>query len=217
VRHLRGDDWVFVSTDASIVGLLSGQGATNLLTLALVVSTIAYTYFTWNLAKINKNALTESVRQDFERRKPKIVVIVNIKHRVIVDLTIKNIGLGAAENMKMAVNRKFVPFSDADRVSLNEMGPFKESIPAFPSGQEIHIWLSQGFNLNNIVDGENITPAKFTVTIEYSFEGRSFSEETPLNIEAFIDTIADVDEQIEVLKEISTSAKKIAAVIEKRK
>jgi hypothetical protein len=108
---------------------------TALFTVGLTIVTLIYAILTWSISKetkIMRKAQTE----------PNISAIIQSEDESInlIDLIIKNIGLGPAYNVKFEINPDF-----EDRIlrgKLSEIGFIKNGLPYFAPNQEFKIFLT---------------------------------------------------------------------------
>jgi hypothetical protein len=108
---------------------------TALFTVGLTIVTLIYAILTWSISKetkIMRKAQTE----------PNISAIIQSEDESInlIDLIIKNIGLGPAYNVKFKINPDF-----EDRIiggKLSEIGFIKNGLPYFAPNQEFKIFLT---------------------------------------------------------------------------
>lgn len=165
------------------LSLLAGPAGTNLLTLVLVVVTGAYVYLTWKIAQANQEMLESLKVQYRESMRPLVYPSLTFREQVVSRLTIRNSGRSPAYDLRVSLDRDFFQF--AERRNIREFGVFNEPISAFPPGAEISIDLAQGFNLDKELDGKNVTPSKFVVTLNYRSKFETYSEDVLIDVSPY--------------------------------
>ncbi|MHB8118056.1 MAG: hypothetical protein ACYDHX_04930 [Methanothrix sp.] len=126
---------------------------TALFTVGLTIVTLIYACLTWGISKETKmmrKAQTE----------PNISATIQAEEGNInlIDLIIKNIGLGPAYNVKFEANPDF----ESRFCKLSEIGFIKNGLPYFAPNQEFQIFLA-----NLIENFEEILKKTFEIKITY--------------------------------------------------
>ena len=157
--------------------LLNGQGATNLISLALVVITGVYVYLTRQIAVTNQKQIEPSREQFLATIRPFVVARISIRHTVFLSLEIENIGKTPAQDLKLEISKPFHQFAKSDAGSnIQTFEAFNRSIPTFSPSELFRFDLSQGFNLNKEHDGKLLTPMQFDVTASYKSDFDIYNE-----------------------------------------
>lgn len=108
--------------------------ASVLVTISLVFVTIIYVFLTWRMAK-------EAKTMRKLQSEPNVIVFYRPKEESIniVELVIKNTGLGAAHNIKLNVSPDF-KYRTGNKIS--EINLFKNGIVFLGPNEERRIWLA---------------------------------------------------------------------------
>ena len=123
-----------------------------------------------------------------ETVRPYVIARLTTRAGVLFVLEIENIGQSPASNLNLGLDRDFYQFND--RLNLREASAFNRTIPHFSPGEKISFDLSQGFNLNNMVDGVNRTPHQFMVGAEYHFGGYRYHETYLIDLDYYFQASA---------------------------
>jgi hypothetical protein len=125
-----------------------------ILTFVLAVSTGIYAYLTWRM-------VNETKRMREIQSEPNISIYFKSKEEYIglIDLVIKNIGLGPAFNIDFKVNPDF---KYTDNKNISELNLFKNGLNHLAPNQEIIFFLN---SLPIIL--EQKLPLSFDITVNY--------------------------------------------------
>lgn len=179
--------------------------------LLLVVITGVYAYFTFRILQANQRVADEMRLQRRDLLRPIITIGPYVIHGVILALAVKNTGASPAANLRLSVDTDFYTFGEAgeDR-NLKTFPMFSESISTFAAGAELHVWLSQGFNLDAEKDGKPLTPKQFGVTAVYEFQEERYDELSHVDLRPYMKTSAFRAPWEDELKKIREALDKIA-------
>lgn len=182
-------------------------GTIELLTVALVVITAAYCYFTFRILEKNSEMVAQMKAQHESFIAPVINASIKIKHSSVLCMTVKNVGHSAAKNLRLSLDRDFHQFGSADPQNNLRMYPmFKELIPSFSPGEELFIMMIQGHELED----EALTPKQFSVDAQYEFGGKVIKQSHAINLEAFMRTGQDREEMLQEVEKIRKAVEKLA-------
>lgn len=189
--------------------VLDGVQATNWLTLALVVITALYCFFTHRIVEKNDQMVAQMKAQYESFIVPAITVAIQLKHRVIVCLKVKNYGRSSATNLRLTLDRDFYQFGEVDeRHNVRTFPAFQQVIPSFSPGEELFFMLSQGFNLGQVLEGRDVTPYEFAVEAQFEFGGRTFLQLHNVDLHPYLQSAQDRDEALEELEKIRKALEK---------
>ena len=160
--------------------------SSNILTLALVIITFLYVIVTWRILVANRQVVRFMGEQLEASVRPYIVTSTFIVpgNRMIC-LRICNTGKEIAENLRLKLDKDYYPPRDKqeEEYNLREIYAFTKEIRTFVPGAELIFYLGTG---NDIFKGENQRrPRQFTIQAIYNFSGKTISEETVLDLEAY--------------------------------
>lgn len=149
--------------------------STPVATVGLLAVTVAYSYFTYQLAEIGR-------RQRYEAIRPRLkIAVVATQRGQFFALRIENVGLSAAVNFKLDLDRQ-VCRTYGDRGPINDTPLLKEGLPALMPNTPVDI----GLGVSHTYLGPDVDrtkhPARFEVTATYDFEGNQREERFPLEI-----------------------------------
>lgn len=174
------------SEDVSNQIAISGFSAANILTFVLIVVTVVYVIFTWRIMKANSRAVNVMHDQLEASIRPYIVTCTFlVPGNRMICLRICNTGKVIAENLQLKLDKDYYPprEKEEEEYNLREIHAFKEEIKTFALGAELIFYLGTG---NDIFKEENQRrPWQFTITAMYHFSGKTVSEETVLDLEAY--------------------------------
>lgn len=170
--------------------------STPLATLGLLAVTIAYSYFTYQLAQIGSKQRYEAVRPRLQ-----IAVVATQRGQFFV-LRIQNVGLSAAENFKLTLDR-VVCRTYGDKGAINDTPLLKEGVPALMPNTPVDI----GLGVSHTYLGPDVDrakhPARFEVTATYDFEGCARQDRFLLEIHnLYAETMVSHTEMSDLIKTI---------------
>lgn len=170
--------------------------ATPVATVGLLAVTMAYSYFTYQLAAIAR-------RQRYEAIRPRLqVAVVATQRGQFFVLKIENVGLSPALKFKSAIDRE-VCRTYGDKGRLNDIPLFKEVLPALMPGTPVEI----GLGVSHTFLGPDVDrtkhPAQFGVTVTYDFEGNRLEERFPIEIhDLYAETMISHTEMSDLVKAV---------------
>lgn len=183
---------------------------TEALTGILVLITGFYAWATYHMLKVMA-AQAEALARPYVSIYPFLE-----PGNPIFYLRITNAGRGTAEKLRLSIDRSFFKFGESDPKSdLSTFSAFNQQIESFPSGAEIVFSLAQGF----VIFAQGADPARipqvFSVTANYQFGKKSFSETTRIDLRPYLHADVPQEATNRKLKEISDSLKAIAKTLSK--
>lgn len=181
-------------------------------TVASVVVAGVYAGLTYLLARKNGEMVALMEAQHREFIAPHVVIAVGIKHSIVTTIKVRNIGRSPARNVRLALNRDFYQFADySAQKNLRNWPIFQKALPSLGVGDEIFFLLCRGADVDSIVDGINITPATFSITVTSEFAGAETSTVYPVDLTLYRRTGQDRPEELAELEKIRKSLEKLAA------
>lgn len=160
---------------------------TNFISLVLVLVTGTYVGLTWRIANANKGMLDNIREQYRDSLRPVIFPSLQVRDQIVLALVITNSGRSPAYRVRINIDRDFFQFAEPGR-NIRDFNLFKQEIPVFASGAEFPVDLAQGFDLDKLHDGQNITPSNFNVTVSYASRDEEFEETVPIDLNPFFQT-----------------------------
>lgn len=160
---------------------------TNLLSFVLVVVTGATVMLNWRIANANKGML-ENIREQYrDSIRPVVFPVIKFRDQIVARLIIGNTGKSPAYRLRVLIDKDFWQF--ADRRNIRDFNVFNKEVPVLAPGGEIVIDLAQGFNLDREIDGQNVTPIEFNISVSYaSKDGEEFHDTVAIDLGPYMQT-----------------------------
>ena len=194
-----------------ILEQLGREWVAGLSTVILTIVTAIYAFLTWSIAKSNSKMVDQIEQQTNALLRPVIGFHVVLRHGVVLALELKNSGKSTASDIELEIDKDFYQYSEfsPDR-NIRNFNAFTKPIKSMAAGDKIVFDLSQGFNLNQMHDGKNLSPMEFAISIKYEFSGKKFEEQQYIDLKPYISSLA-VKNPLEHLESIEKSLKKISS------
>lgn len=126
-------------------------------------------------------------------------------------LSVRNVGNGAARNLKLTLDHNFYFNGEDDEAgNLRNYAVFSERIHSLAPRAEIDMMLGVG---HKIFDRPDLCPPKFTIEAKYNFEQREAIERTFIDITPFGKHLASEDLQVAQLKKLTAAVENAATAI----
>lgn len=134
--------------------------------------------------------MVDKVAEQIElQSRPVITVTVGVRARVVFFLRISNRGASIAQRLRLEMSQPFYRFSEKnDDHNISKLHLFTNEITTFAPGETFEIDLSQGFNINVMVGGENISPDQFTILATYYSGPKRYSEKFHVDLRPYMGT-----------------------------
>jgi len=133
--------------------------------------------------------MLDNIREQYrDSLRPVVVPSLQVRDQVVLTLVVTNVGRSPAYRVRVQIDRDFFQFARTERSNIREYNLFTQEIPVFAPGTEFPIDLAQGFNLDKELEGRNITPSKFNISICYASKDEVFEETTPIDLNPFFQT-----------------------------
>lgn len=172
--------------------------AVALLTLLLVLVTIAYAVFTRQMVKEMQVTRQADLR-------PYLIIDTIIIGQMFY-LVIKNNGKTAAERVGFKFDRSI---ENMWKKKIEELPLFKEGITVFPPGKEFVVTLGPTYLFLSNKKEEIKYPSNFTIIVKYSyFDKIKTTESTAINLEEYMDTRTYPNEIIKSLETLDGTLRK---------
>lgn len=190
-----------------------GYSPIDVLTGLLVLITAIYAALTYSIARSNRAMVEKAGEQIEYQSRPTISVNIVSRHKTVISLQFTNRGNSNATNVRISIDKPFYRFGEkAPGRNIQEYYIFSHPIACIAPGDKVTIDLSQGFNINKEVEGENITPDNFTVNVKYDSPVKSYDEKTFIDIRPYFQSFAgeyEVEELIGIKKQLQSIAKSL--------
>ena len=136
----------------------------------------------WRIANANKGMLDNIREQYRDLLRPVVFPSIQVREQIVLVLVFANTGRSPAYRVRAQLDTDFFQFANPQR-NIRDFNIFKDEIPVLAPGTELPIDLAQGFNLNTEVDGRNLTPTTFNITVSYASRDQEFDETVPVDFE----------------------------------
>ena len=189
----------------------------EILTALLVAITGFYAWATFRILRANE-AVVQVMKDQLEAQSrpyihPSLFVVPGTN---IFGLRIKNTGKTAANSLRLSIDKDFFLFAEKkEGQNLRNMNAFSKPITSFPPDAEIEFWLAQGPNIFAENADQSVVPRVFTVQTDYTFSGRTVSENTTLDFTPYLNANIPRDSVVSELEKIRKSLEKLAANVKK--
>lgn len=176
--------------------------ALNWLTLALVLITGLYAYFTFLILKANRAVVAAMQDQMEATLRPYVIAEVNTRPgSTLVQLVVKNSGRSAAEALRMSIDRPLVQKLDGRAFDLRTLTLFSGvEVHSLAAGAELVHLIGIGHKLFNEA-GVHGMPETFVVTAQYKFGDRTYDERHTIDVRPMIHTSVKHDPIATAIKE----------------
>lgn len=182
----------------------------SLIALMLAVITGVYVVVTHRILAATRAANEVLSKEHEANNRPYISVALYFRSQVLVCLLIKNVGKSVAENVRLRLDRDVPLFGEQAR-NLRDFTLFNKEMKQFLPGAEYHVDLGQSWLFFDGNEGPGRMPAEFEVTCEYSFSGKTVSENTFIDMAAYRETAAA---RPELIRELEKARKEITKQLE---
>lgn len=184
---------------------------TDLLTLALVVITGIYVRASFQILRANREAVQAMHEQTEALLRPYIAVeLTGRPGTTLLQLTVRNTGRSAAENLTMSIDRPVFARLDGPPKNLQELPLFSSEEPTvLAAGAELHYLLGLGYKVFSDPP-EHRLPDTFVVSARYRSGKREFNELHPVGTRPLAHSAVQPDQ---VATAIEHAAKKLVQVM----
>jgi len=143
-----------------------------------------------------------------ETNRPFVIAKLGTYAGVIFSLEIENIGRSPATSLRLSLDKDFYPFGN--NKNLRELEAFNREIPTFAPGERMTFLLSQGHKMDNVIDGVDRTPSRFSVSAMYDFQSRAYAETYLIDTEHYNGVLA-LKRNSDILSDIAGHLKTMAS------
>lgn len=165
------------------------QTITNAISLILVIVTGLYVFLTWRIAQSNSRSLTQMNEQFQETIRPFVIPIIKIRNSVFLSIEIENMGKSPATNLELSLDKDFFQFAeDSQDRNIRRFEAFNQVIQIFAPGEKLRFDLAQGFNIDVVKDGRNLTPKHFSISATYESNGRKYADTFHIDVGPYMHT-----------------------------
>lgn len=155
------------------------------------------------------NKQVSAVSEQFhETIRPFVIAKLGTYAGVVFSLEIENIGQSPASNLTLNIDKDFFQFGEKQN-NIRSLEAFNRVVPNFAPGEKMVFLLSQGFNMDNVENGNDLTPHKFTIKVRYQFQDHDYDESYLIDTEHYSGVLA-LKGQHDLLSDIATHLKEIS-------
>lgn len=175
--------------------------------LSVVVSAIM-AVMTWAILRANR-ATVEVMRGQIEATSRPYVQVAPVVRPMTtaIELHIKNVGGAAANKLRLSLDRDYnFNAEEGPHNNLRSYAAFSKDIQMLVPGSELRFLLGVG---HRIFGNPDLCPLQFTITAEYSYEGKTVTEKTTVDLEPFGKASQPVDPLVERMDNLVAEIKAI--------
>jgi len=158
--------------------------STDWLTLALVVITAFYAWVTSRIQRANERVVEAMQQQTEAQLRPYVVVAPTVRAgTTLVCLEVQNTGKSPALGLRLHMDRDF--YSHAKKregENIAKLPAFTDLIESLSPGTRLIFILGVGGTIFAPGIDEALCPKVFRVRAEYSFSGRTYSEDNIIDV-----------------------------------
>jgi hypothetical protein len=164
--------------------------AIELLTGALVVITGFYAWATYRIMKANERTVASMREQTEALTRPYVTIGLLVPtNSHLFYLRIGNDGKTGAGNVRLSLDRDFYQYGQQNGTNLRNVTAFQTPIEQLSPGSEIVFGLAMGPQLVGEHLNPELTPPVFSITATYSYENRTVTETTTLDVRPYRDSM----------------------------
>jgi hypothetical protein len=183
---------------------------TDWLTLALVVITAFYAWATFEILRANKGVVQAMEAQTEAQLRPYVVAHVKVQlGTTLLLLHIDNTGKSPALDLSLHMDKDFFFNGEKQRDNLAKLPVFTQPIESLSPGARIPFVLGVGHTIFAPGIDETVCPKVFTVTAEYSFGGKTYSERNTIDLRPLLHSTTDHDPVGDEVKKLRESLEKL--------
>jgi hypothetical protein len=189
----------------------------EILTALLVIITAFYAWATFRILRVNE-AVVQVMKDQLEVQSrpyvyPSLFVVPGTN---IFCLRVRNTGKTAANNLRLSVDKDFFLFGEKmEGQNLRNMNAFSKPIASFPPDAEIEFWLAQCPNIFAEHADQTVMPHVFSIQADYTFSGRTVSENITLDFEPYLNADIPRDSVASELEKIRKTLEKLVDNVKK--
>ena len=177
---------------------------TDWLTLALVLITALYAWFTFRILKANESAVSAMQAQTEAQLRPYVVAYVSTRiGTTLLHLTIENTGKSAALDLRMSMDKGFFQNGERGSTDISKVPAFSQPIVSLAPGARLPFVLGVGHTI--FAEGaDELCPKVFAISAAYRFGQHEFKEENTIDLRPLLHTTAIQDpiaDEIKALRE----------------
>lgn len=177
------------------------------------VASFAVCLATFRILKATKDALAATQSQMFAARRPYIDISARVEsEQPVITLVVRNSGSSSADRVRLKFDRAFMHNGSASSQDISKLPIFSQIIEAIGARSEFRVMLGVG---HTIFARPDLSPLKFSVLAEYSFEGVPFFETSMIDLEAFTGHSVGKAPQTIALEKIGKAIEAIASSLKK--
>jgi len=200
---------ILVAISIYFKGLSTYEGIQILLMVTLVLITWRYAVSAHEQAEASKRMAEEMKLNREMQTMPSIVAYFDNPRSTLLDLVVKNIGHGAAKDVRLKIDP---PLHDHQERDIAELSLFQRGIDFFPPGREFR----QIVGLTKSFFGEGSQrPLEYNLTVSYSDVGGNPipAQIIPLDLSVYRDLPIHRESDIDrLIKEVKNLAEKLEAL-----
>lgn len=183
---------------------------TDWLTLALVVITAFYAWATFEILRANKGVVQAMEAQTEAQLRPYVIASVKVQlGSTLLVLHIENSGKSPAHSLRLHMDKDFFFNGREQAENIAKLPAFTQPIESLAPGVRIPFVLGVGQTVLSPTIGEAVCPMVFTVTAEYSFGHKTYSERNVIDLRPLLHSSAEHDPVGDEVKKLRESLEKL--------
>ena len=177
---------------------------TDWLTLALVVITALYAWFTFRILKANESTVLAMQAQTEAQLRPYVIAYASTRiGTTLLHLTVENTGKSAALDLRMSMDKSFFQNGEHASTDISKVPAFSQPIVSLAPGASLPFVLGVGHTI--FAEGaDELCPKVFAISAAYRFGHHEFKEENMIDLRPLLHTTAIQDpvaDEIKALRE----------------
>jgi len=186
------------------------MSTTDWLTLALVAITAFYAWATFEILRANKGVVQAMTDQTEAQLRPYVIAHVTVQlGTALLLLQIENTGKSPALDVHLKMDKDFFFNGEKGRDNISKLSVFTQPIESLSPGARIPFVLGMGHTIFAAEIDDTVCPKVFTITAEYSFGGKRYSERNTIDLRPLLHSTADHDPVGNEVKKLRESLEKL--------
>lgn len=183
---------------------------TDWFTLALVVITAFYAWATFEILRANKGVVEAMEAQTEAQLRPYVVAAASVRvGTTLLLLEIQNTGKSPALDLRLRMDKDFFFNGEKGRDNIGKLPVFTQPIESLSPGARIPFILGVAHTIFAAGVDESTCPKVFSITAEYSFGGKRYTERNTIDLRPLLNSSAENDPIGDEVKKLRESLEKL--------
>lgn len=177
---------------------------TDWLTLVLVIITGFYAWATFKILRANESVVAAMREQTEAQLRPYVTASISVRTgTTLVCLEIQNTGRSPAVGLRLRMDRDFYPHAERrEQENIAKLPAFTQPIESLAPNARLIFILGAGGTIFGTKADDSLCPKVFHVHATYTHAGRSYSEDTTLDIRPMLHSSVIHDPVAEEVKHL---------------